>query len=592
MRIQFLFTAVITALLCTTASAGPASPVPFTYVQPDGSVIRLQKHGDEYFHWTTLAGTKQVMALGEDGWWRPAVFDDSAWRAGQKRRMEVNDRRQRDGILRNRRPLKGASGPSVPKELHFPILLLEFPDRPFTVEDPLNWFDSMLNQPGFSVNGATGSVRDYFQYNSSGAFIPVFDLYGPVTLPENAAYYAASMLSGSEIALIQGARLLDDQIDFTQYDADQDGDVDVLFFIFAGYSSSEKEHSSKTHLWPNTGFVIHNDKFDGIPLDIGGCTSELFGSGPAGISTFCHEFSHALGLPDFYPTGSLAEFVNGEMYEFSLMCSGNWLNDGISPPSLTALERIWLGWMSEEDVREFPDGEVSFGSISGNVAYRNNTDNEGEYFIFECRDGSGWDSYLPEGMLVYHVDQSGTVLSNGKTAGSLWQYGRQSSSTNSIPGHPCCYVVPAGHQSWDYYNETDRSIFVFPGSLSVTSYSPMAWGNCSTGLNLSDIRYDEADKKVHLTVSRHQDTSTSLADMGFNAIADPENGQYAAGSTLPLQLELAAGSEPPSVSWAFDGYALTGTDPLSLQPGHHTLMAVLRYADGSTETLELALDVK
>ena len=114
MRIQFLFTAVITALLCTTASAGPASPVPFTYVQPDGSVIRLQKHGDEYFHWTTLAGTKQVMALGEDGWWRPAVFDDSAWRAGQKRRMEVNDRRQRDGILRNRRPLKGASGPSVP----------------------------------------------------------------------------------------------------------------------------------------------------------------------------------------------------------------------------------------------------------------------------------------------------------------------------------------------------------------------------------------------------------------------------------------------------------------------------------------------
>lgn len=590
MRIKFLLTAVITALLCTTAAAAPASPRPFTYVQPDGSVIRLQKHGDEFFHWNTLAGSNQVMALGEDGWWRPTTFDESAWQAGQERRNAVNDRRRRDGILKRIARPGQASTRSKSREIHIPVLLLEFPDRPFSVEDPRNSFDALLNQPGYSAYGAIGSVRDYYIDNSNGAFRPVFDVYGPVTLPEKATTYVAKGFSGSEVAFIHGAQLLDDQIDFTQYDADQDGEVDIVFFFFAGFGGQDENHSSQTHLWPNTGYYMGQETFDGKDVDMVGCTSELYASGIPSIATFCHEFAHALGLPDLYPDAAHTG-VNGEMYEFSLMCSGNYLNEGRHPPSLTALERIMLGWMSEEELLSFPDGEVSFGSISGNVAYRNDTDNEGEYFLFECRDGSGWDASLPKGMFVYHIDQSATVLSDQHTAGERWEYG-PASSINNVSGHPCCYVVPAGHQSWDFYDEPDRTKFVFPGSLSVTSYSPMGWGKFSTGLNLSDIRYSDADRKVHLVASLPSSTVASLAEMGFNAIEDPGNGQYAAGTAFPLRLELAPGSQPQSVSWTFDGNALTGIDTLPLPAGAHTLVAVLRFPDGTTETLELTLEAK
>ena len=608
MRIRSIFAAVISAFLYSMVSAAPASPIPFTYVQPDGTVIRLQLHGDEYFHWTTLAGTRQVMVLGDDGWWRPTVFDDSSWRAGQERRQAANDRRLRLGVLTGARPgalrRTGVSAPSAPRELHIPVFLLEFPDRPFSAEATWSRFNAMFNQPGFSADGAFGSVRDYYAANSNGTFLPVFDVYGPVTLPYDCAtFYGPGVLGKTEYALIHGAQLLDDQVDFSQYDADRDGVVDIVLYFFAGHGANESGYSSKTHMWPlESDLQIQSlgteYTFDGKFLGLYGCAAELFGSGISGIGTACHEFAHSLGLPDLYPQGS-ADRTNGELYEFSLMCSGNYLKDGVVPPGLNAVERMILGWMREEDAPEIPDGAVSIGSISENTAYRYHTDNEGEFFLFECRDGSGWDTYLPKGMVVYHVDQSNTLLKTGYTASALWMDGNKS-TPNNVVGHPCFYVVPAGHQSWDYYSEPDRTKFVFPGSLSVTSYSPVAWGDSPTGLDLSDIRFSDEDRKVHLLATRRQSATITLPEMGFNAIADPGNGQYAAGSTLLPRLELAAGSAPQSVTWTFDGNALTGSDPLTLTvsdpltlpAGTHTLVAVLRYADGTAETLELTLEAK
>ena len=58
-------------LLALSARAIPARPGGFTYIQPDGSTVRLERHGDEFFHWTTLEGTSQVVALDEAGNHRP-----------------------------------------------------------------------------------------------------------------------------------------------------------------------------------------------------------------------------------------------------------------------------------------------------------------------------------------------------------------------------------------------------------------------------------------------------------------------------------------------------------------------------------------
>ena len=75
---------------------------------------------------------------------------------------------------------------------------------------------------------------------------------------------------------------------------------------------------------------------------------ELYGSSDSGtsldgIGTFCHEFSHCLGLPDFYPTDYSNHFGMGS---WSVMHGGCDNNNGNRPCSYTAYERNFLGWMN------------------------------------------------------------------------------------------------------------------------------------------------------------------------------------------------------------------------------------------------------
>ena len=105
-------------------------------------------------------------------------------------------------------------------EVHIPVIVLEFSDVHFTLEEPLQHFQNLLNQPGYSVNGATGSVRDYFTDNSHNLFTPVFDVYGPVTLDKKMAYYGKDIIKNGqriddtapEQALLDGCRLLDEKV--------------------------------------------------------------------------------------------------------------------------------------------------------------------------------------------------------------------------------------------------------------------------------------------------------------------------------------------------------------------------------------------
>ena len=57
--------------LCIMSYAGPAPTGPVAYTQPDGSVVMITMHGDEWCHWATDASGR-VVALGDDGYWHPA----------------------------------------------------------------------------------------------------------------------------------------------------------------------------------------------------------------------------------------------------------------------------------------------------------------------------------------------------------------------------------------------------------------------------------------------------------------------------------------------------------------------------------------
>lgn len=577
MRIRHLLSAFAALFISMAAGAVPAKPGPFQYTQPDGSVVTLERHGDEFLNWTTLYGTQRVVELDENGFWRPSQISEASREAARLRRQTVGEQRLQILHTRSRSNVSMTQG-----SRHIPVFLVEFPDKNFSVENPADSFSAMLNQPGYSGNEGTGSVQDYFMDNSHGRFQPIFDVYGPVMLPNEMAYYGKNR-SGQgtdirpELALFDACVILADQVDFSIYDADGDGFVDMTLFYYAGYS--EAEGASTNTIWPHQYTVqasssneARNTRFNGKRLGNYFCTAELKGTQgtkQCGIGPTCHEFSHSLGLPDFYDTDYEK---NGEcmgLTSFSLMDGGCYLNESRTPPYLNAEERVMLGWMAEEEVLDLTSGTVSFPAIQNNVAYISYCSVEGEYYLYECRDASGWDAYLPEGMLIYHADKSMDHRVGNTTAYDLWNNWRYSNAINAYGNHPCFYVVPAADpNNFNYKGSLSR--WVFPGASNVKSFSPKDWDGNSCGVSLSNISYADGKVSFSATVDNTRSIRGKIVNPGGKALSGVHimvtkvNAQ--SGTSMQIPLRIARRAQEFSTYTDKDGcfeIALEGFDEAS-----------------------------
>ena len=577
-------------------NAIPARPGRTVYVQPDGTKVLIRQHGDEFGHWATdLSG--RLVVQSPDGYFRPAegITVDEIRRNASARRAAA----------RQNRAARRASGQHIAAgRKHFLVILVEFSNLEFkkNSEDTHAAFNALLNQTGYAANGGTGSARDFYYDNSHGYFEPVFDVYGPVKLDTTYAYYGQN--SGGfdirpEDAVIDGCRKLDGEIDFSQYDNDGDGKVDLVFMYYAG--KGEADGGNSNTIWPHQWEISSAGKsltLDGTSIDAYACTSELNGSGSmCGIGTACHEFAHAMGLPDFYDTDYSDNGQAAGLFFFSLMDSGGYNNDGRTPPFFNIEERIMLGWLDESVIRAFPGaGTYTIPSVDENVAYKTPTDKDGEYFLYECRGSNGWDSELyAHGLVVYHVDKSNrTVRLNygSTTARNLWENWEAYNSINENGSHPCFYIIPAADQdnllyghflyAGDYYFDYGYSDKIpFPGSKRVTDYTPVSWNKVEGDIAFKDISY--SGNVVTLSVTIPYD------GLEYNTIADA--GSYRAGDRFYFALEEAEDRQPASVAWYFDDEPVSA-DSVTLTAGAHTIEARLVYADGREEVLTLEIEVQ
>ena len=472
------------------ALASPAYPGKITLKDASGRTRDVYMHGDEFCHWATDASSGREVSILRGG----IVKDLPATRAPRRYSPSW------------RRVYTPTAGPITKGNNHFLVILVAFADKAFSVSSPQDRFTRLLNQDGYSDFGGTGSVKQYYRDQSSGVFDPIFDVVGPVTLSGNIADYGGNDEEGDDKnstgAFAEAVRIAHEKglADFSKYDADGDGYVDNIFFYYAGYN--EAEGGGDDCIWPHAyGFYGANSvSYDGKRLGRYACTSELKGSSGAnmcGIGTFCHEFGHVLGLPDFYDTDYAENGTASTVYSFSLMCAGNYNNGGCTPPNLGAIERNMLGWM------DFPQewteaGHKTIKAITENEAFRLSSTNPDEFFLLEVRDASGWDRYIdgkPQGLLIYHVDQSSADL-DGLTPIRRWESGY---SINTIGSHPCYYVVPASY-------ENKYGSYVFPGTSSKTAFgmntspSNKDYIGGNAGFNLTDISYDGGTVSLNLEI--------------------------------------------------------------------------------------------
>ncbi|MBQ9185350.1 MAG: M6 family metalloprotease domain-containing protein [Bacteroidales bacterium] len=510
MRNKIITSIAALLLLASSLFAIEAPKTPYQYKQPDGTVVTLVNHGDEFHSWVTMGNT--VVVLGEDGFWHPAPDQIAAKRPSEEsKRMR---RAAREMALSTRSSISIGEKP-------FLVVLVEFSDLSFTIANPNDAFYNLLNQEGYSANGGTGSSRDFYIQSSGGRFKPTFEVKGPVKLSKSYAYYGLQQGSTHDVNVREGfaeaIRLLDSQVDYSRYDNDGDGNVDNVFFYYAGHNQAEG--GGENTIWPHAWNLTGTNYYDGVRISRYACTSEYRGSSGnsmCGIGTFTHEFGHVLGLPDFYDTDYEENGTALHMKTFSTMASGAYNNNGRTPPFFNALERNMLGWM--DGYSHFTKGNVTIQPIQDNVGYITETGNSGEFFVYECRNGSSWDAFLPTGLMIYHVDQSNNVISGSVTAKSVWN----ANDVNAYSSHPCCYLVASS-------NYNSNNYIMFPGSGNVKQFTPKAWSGELLPYTFNNITY--TGSAVTLTVDTDQTVRITgkVFDLegnpmeGVNILAEPSS---------------------------------------------------------------------
>lgn len=385
----------------------------------------------------------------------------------------------------------GENAPKLQNKIKCPVVLVAFEDTGFTIQNPRQSFNSMLNARGYSANGATGSAADYLNANFYGKCTFEFEVSDVITLPYHIAEFGApsGTFNDSDVKrLVYEACSTASAggFDFSSCDTDADGTIENVAVIFAGHA--ESEGGAPETIWSHQQSLTDNPlSFNGVKIMSYSITPELKGGEGNTISpigTFCHEFLHSMGLPDMYDTNGELEGLSPAMYgSLSIMDNGHFLNGGKTPPYLNAIEREILG--ISEVVELEPDTYCTLPPIyRADTLYRISTSVEGEYFLLEYRDGTKWDRYIGgKGLVVYHLDKSGNVY-GGMASSSRWQY----NNINCYAPHECAKVIPAAPA------HTELGALFFPGSsdvrelLSENGYSQLKeWNGYAVGIGIEEI---------------------------------------------------------------------------------------------------------
>ena len=428
------------AMMCAWQEAGAVKAllVPHYFKQSDGSVLKVMLNGDERHHYYTTDDNlvveqhdngdfcyaqSSVLAHDKDS----RKGDEKLFVAQRNTSLQpvaVGNGGGRRAASAAKKAVRRKTTMGAQKVL---VLLVSFDDKDFSMSDPKAAYEAQLNTD-------TWSARNYFLEQSSGKYQPTFVVLGPIKMDKKYSYYGQNDRYGDDKypgeMVVEACKKVDGMVNFADYDYDHDGYVDQVFVIYAwkGEATSGIKGTIWPHQWTLTDANGEALTLDGVKIDSYACTNELDSDGSVcGVGTFCHEFSHCLGLPDFYYSSNFCMDV------WSVMDYGNYNNDSKTPCNYTAYERWFMGWLDIDEPEANATCELSTLSAGGKAYRVQSPYNANEYYLLENKQQVGWDAYLPaHGMMVTHVDYDSTAWADN--------------TVNSNSSRPNMTIVPADNK--------------------------------------------------------------------------------------------------------------------------------------------------
>ena len=428
-------------LSCALAAmAVPAKPGWHTLHQSDGTTLTVQAVGNAFNH-ALLTKDGLMVALGEDG---DYYYNSSITGMTTVRAHEASDRNateiafveaQRSHLTmphKEFKPLRGKSAfgvggsnaeADVPAQGNrkVPIILVEYQDKRFK-----NTREQIIQ----AMLTGNKSVQQYFRDQSNGKYDPDFEVFGIYTLSQNRQAYGGNNSSGDDkglgLMVTEACQMAAaDGVSFNRFDTNSDNYCDVVIVIYAGVGEAQASYSVPSSVWPcnwnlqsasyygmggngafrPSGSNVYVNNF-AVFNEVHGSNDN--GSTIDGIGTFCHEFGHCLGLPDFYDTNYGGHYGMGS---WDIMDTGCYADDTYTPIGYSAYEKNFMGWIDYL----IPNPGTYYtlpiwnqkNEETDKALFLQSDINGNEFFIIENRRQQGWDRYLPaQGLLIHHITYS------------------------------------------------------------------------------------------------------------------------------------------------------------------------------------------
>ena len=494
-------------------SAVPAIPYPVAFTQPDGKTLTVMLKGDEKIHWhesmdgyTLLYNQDGYLTyahLDEDGNLQPSLFiatdvadrditTHSFLNTIKKKLFYSEIQKQfmlKVWAIEEETAYRHLSknGAAVIGSFKTICAFVQFPEK--SMIKTMGQFEGLMNQLGYTVNGK-GSVRDFFRASSYNQFDLTITLCGVYTAPKSESYYAGPPEDGTlhvdELARWVAQKVAaESNINFRDYDSNNDGVVDGFHFIFAGVGQEAGECS--TCIWSHKFEFSPAVTQNGKSINIYSCSPELLtGTTISTIGVICHEMTHAFGAPDFYDTNyeTSGEYTGTGTWD--IMASGSWNGTpkGNCPPFHNMYTKVQFGWVTPVVLSAPATINKMPNSAENPIAYRINTATNNEYYLLENRQQVKFDADVPgNGLFIYHV-HSNVENSCINCTHPQRMYPVCASATVSVP-----------NSSPSSYGNINSAGCPFPGTSNQSSFtdnstpSMKSWANSNTNKPITNITH-------------------------------------------------------------------------------------------------------
>lgn len=413
----------------SNVGAVPAIPDVYSEIQPDGTQVQLRLRGDEHFNWTEDRAGYTV--LKSKGWLEYARLNPQGRLVPSGLKVGKGDPKAyglRPGMLPSAAQRAASSKDSSSSttgmnaasvsptgSIRNLVVLIRFSNHIYRALPSTQDIEVLFNAPGGDpVLAPTGSLRDLYLQNSYGQMELNSDIAPWITVSGTEQYYANGASGDSTLwqALREALDVLDQSVDFSEYDGNNDGYIDSITFLHSGYGAEWGSGDAYgtyftdriwSHRWVmqpewNSAEGVAVGSYHISPAVWGRSGSEI-----GRIGVIAHETGHFFGLPDLYDTDGGGNGIGS----YGLMAN-SWGFDGGQrcPSSFSPWSKMQLGWIAPSELTNPGEYEIA-QSVSNPEYFRISSGYpSGEYLLLENRQREGSDCALPQGgLLIWHIDE-------------------------------------------------------------------------------------------------------------------------------------------------------------------------------------------